>query len=256
MSNPSVACVMLVSGRPDMTARAVRPFLSQTYDNRLLLIWDTGDALLNIRAEKTIYCPVFSTRERSIGELRNDAIGMATSADIIVTMDSDDLSHPRRIEEQVALLAASGAEACGYNEVLFWDGRDAAVEGGGIAGAWARGQGGQAWLYSNPAPNYAIGASLAFWRSTWQRRPFPHLPIPGNRQSAGEDAEWLKGVKCVGVTSLIGDTFDNPKEPFYDPRLICGVHGQNSQAYSLAMPSVYFKRAPQFDEYARGTMYL
>lgn len=262
MSNPSVACVMLASGRPEMTTRAVRSFLSQAYDNRLLVIWDTGSEPLNIRAEKTVYCPVVGSGQRSIGELRNDAIGMATNADIVVTFDSDDWSGPRRIEEQVALLVASGAEACGYNEVLFWDThktdhvRDITTAIG-LAGWEDRSE---SWLYSNPAPNYAIGASLAFWRSTWARRPFPHLPVPGNRQSAGEDAEWLKGVKCVGVSG-IGDGQPyltlRPGEPSLDaamPRLICSVHGGNSQAYELALPSPYFKRVEQWDQYCRKEM--
>lgn len=268
MNNPSVACVMLASGRPAMTARAVASFVASTYENRLLIVWDTGLEPLNIRAPKTVYCRPYSDHQRSIGELRNDAIGMATNADIIVTMDSDDVSHPRRIEEQVALLVASGAEAVGYNEALFWDSTKCMIrvdpsrpgpDGEGCLGVVE--SVGEAWLYSNPAPNYAIGASLAFWRSTWARQPFPHLPVPGNRQSAGEDAEWLKGVKCVGVSSIpngprAGWPFSARDNYGEAPRLIASIHGGNSQAYELALPSPYFKRAAQFDNLCRREMAL
>ncbi len=41
--SPTVACVMLVNGRPDMVKRAVASFRAQTYENSKLLIWDTGE---------------------------------------------------------------------------------------------------------------------------------------------------------------------------------------------------------------------
>lgn len=255
MSNPSVACVMLASGRPQMVARTLRSFQQQTYDNRLLIIWDTGDPPLNIRAEKTVYCRPFNGRTVSIGELRNEAIGLATNADIIVTMDSDDWSHPQRIEEQVQLLEASGADAVGYNEVLFWDERirPVTLPAGGKCG-FGDGERNEAYLYSNPQPNYAVGASLCFWRSAWQRHPFPHLPIPGNKQCAGEDGEWLKGVDCCGGVPRSLGIDDGVKER--DPRLICSIHGSNDRDYSLAMTAPQFKRMPSFDAYCREAMKL
>jgi hypothetical protein len=260
MSNPSVAAVMLVNGRPEMARRAVASFVNQTYDNRLLIIWDTGEEPLNIRAPKTICCRPYSDRDRSIGELRNEAIG-ATNADIIVTFDSDDWSHERRIEEQVALLTQyRDVEAVGFNECLFWHEERIMPVTNPDPDSGKFGIGtpvpSEAYLYSNPHPNYAIGASLAFWRSTWQRRPFPHLPIPGNRQSAGEDAEWLKGVKCAvwpcTMTSPDGCTWTMDQEP----RLICSIHGGNSQMYELGLNSPYFKRAAEWDDYCRKEMKL
>lgn len=279
----SVTAIMLVDGRPEMVHRAVRSFEGQTYKNRVLLVWDTGTLATPVRAEGVVYCSPPHPIPVSVGELRNEAISFGSaSADVIVTWDSDDASHERRIEEQVALLEASGAEVVGFNQVLFWDERGASPRPKVPDGLYCRdcghdmyfhwhctgscqeincecdvyNQHGEAWLYSNPAPNYAIGASLCFWRSVWARRPFPHLPVPGNRQSAGEDAEWLKGVKCVAVSSLrfpdIGDSVGGNTEP----RLICSIHGGNSQAYELAMPSPYFTRAPQFDEVCRKEMAL
>ena len=262
MGNPSVACVLLANGRPHMVVRAIRSFTAQTYDNRVLIIWDTGEEPLNIREPKAVYCRPYSDGSRSIGELRNEAIGLATTADIIVTFDSDDWSHPQRIEEQVRLLEASGAEVVGYSECLFWDERTKPVT---LPTANKVGFGyverNEAYLYSNPRPHYAVGASLAFWRDTWKRRPFPHLPIPGNRQSAGEDGEWLKGVRCQSISGMNAGIFEftgNPMDGDWemDPRLICSIHGQNSNMYELALHAPEFQRAPQWDEYCRRTMAL
>src|SRR5205814_122178 len=103
-------------------------------------------------------------RGKSIGAIRNLAIKAAceywyTLPDIIVTFDSDDWSHPQRIAEQVALLQASGADCVGYREAVFYDTRP-----GQFCGAW---------IYRSLDTSYAIGASLAFHKSTWERVPFP-----------------------------------------------------------------------------------
>jgi len=252
---PSVSVVMLCSpGRDSMRARAVASIRDQTYSPIQVVTHESRDGV-------------------SIGELRNNA-GERCFGDIIVHADDDDWSNPRRIEEQVALLQASGAEAVGYHEAIFWDEtlvghiEHAArfeIRGGEAVEIAAPVMDiGEAYLYYNPRPNYAIGASLAYWRSTWQRHPFPHLPIPGNRQSAGEDAEWLKDVKCVSISGVTecalsldgvsaagvyhqGDVWATPVVP----RLICSVHGGNSQMYELSLGSPQFKRAPQWDDYCR-----
>jgi len=263
-----------------MLKRAVQSFCAQTYQNKRMLLFDTGAEGPNTELYGEEVWGLWSpSAGRWIGELRNDAID-TTSADIICHFDSDDWSNPRRIEEQVALLESSGAEAVGYNEVIFWDEtmetcmRNAREQMQGFpscgdAPDFGPRELGEAYVYSNPRPNYAIGASLAYWRSTWQRRPFPHMPIPGNRQSAGEDAEWLNGVKCVSISGVTecalsldgvsaagvyhqGDVWATPVVP----RLICSVHGSNSQMYELSLGSPQFKRAAQGDEYCRAQMRL
>ena len=276
MSTPLACAICLVDGRPEMLKRAIASFEAQTYERKGLLLW--GDPQGVDFSRETAFAVVHDEESRrglSIGELRNQANFFAVDmmgAEVLIHWDSDDLSHPRRIEEQLALLESSGAEAVGYNEAIFWRQGEWSSPVGtndpvGLCISEREGcpdyphehwrDKGSAYLYSNPRPNYAIGASLAYWRSTWQRRPFPHLPIPGNRQSAGEDAEWLKGVKCVAVSS-IGADVPLPGLPVndLDPSLICSIHGQNSQAYDLALASPYFKRAAWFDDYCRAQMRL
>ncbi len=156
MSAPTVACVMLANGRPEMVKRAWASYRAQTYPERVLIQYDNNG-------------------DRSIGALRNDA-NSHTNCDIICHFDSDDISHPNRIAEQVALLQSSGAECVGYNEMLFW--REARHNRKEIFADGPRtftpsGITPEAWLYRAAIPNYAIGTSMCYWRSTWLRHSFP-----------------------------------------------------------------------------------
>ena len=137
-----------------MAARAVRAFREQTYKNKRLLVFDTGQRDQPSPPDEGIsywHRPEWIGTTPTIGALRNVANGL-TKADIIVTWDSDDVSHPNRIAEQVAHLQSSGADVVGYNELLFW--REP-----------------QAWLYKAPRGT-APGTSLCYKRSTWERKPF------------------------------------------------------------------------------------
>jgi hypothetical protein len=215
----------------------------------------------------------------TIGELRNLAITQAGNVfsahlggDIICHWDSDDWSHANRIAEQVALLQSSGAECVGYNEMLFWDERSRhgtcipSSYGKHPKDKWAC-QGadrtwwscsmpcGEAWLYSGGTP--ALGTSLAYWRKTWERRPFPSL-------MTGEDASWLTGVNVVGVSSLpnrsqAGLPHGHPGAIDDAPRMVARIHGGNtSRSYDPGVMAAcerqgdVWKRVPNFDGYCRS----
>jgi hypothetical protein len=239
MSQPSVCAVLLTADRPEMTARAVEAWKVQTYPSRLL-IWDTGKTpidfdLLDLRARYSDgFTGVFCQRGKlanSIGMLRNAANAYVSEIhigfpahDVLIHWDSDDISHPDRIAEQVALLESSGADCVGFNEALFWDQTQ-----------------GRAWLYRNPNPSYAIGASFAYWRRVWEHKPFPDL-------AHGEDDAWMAGLKVCGVSGMGAE-----------PRIICRVHGGNtSPAYPALLSGrcAEFQRVPEWDEYCRGRMAL
>src|SRR6185369_11808099 len=118
---PLVVGVMLTADRHDMTRRAIASFEAQTYERKCLLVLDSGREPLNLPTNiRQIYKHMPGVK-LTVGELRNVANAMAGGADIIAHFDSDDWSHPRRLEEQVALLQASGADVVGYNEILFWE---------------------------------------------------------------------------------------------------------------------------------------
>ena len=147
--------------------------------------------------------------------------------DILIHWDDDDWSHPNRIAEQVALLQASQCDVVGYNRVLFWR----SVEQ-------------QAWVYDNHDPRYCVGSSLAYWRRTWERKPF-------TATSQGEDVAFITGLKSRGVDSIIEG----------QPRLIARIHeGNTSTAYNIGVMKAIerqggeWKRAPEWVSYCRATM--
>ncbi len=224
MSAPTVACVMLANGRPEMVKRAKRCWFNQNYagEKRILIYNNSGD--------------------RSIGALRN-AANAQTDADIIIHWDSDDWSHRDRIAEQVALLQSGDVgmlpvECVGYNEMLFWD-QQAAVEVD--LDTESAIDIGEAWLYRASIPNYAIGTSMCYWRSTWERNPFP------DRSEGCDDLEWFnRGVKIQSESSIM---------PMTDPRMIASIHGGNTCS-KIDATKREWKRVPEWDAYCREAMKL
>src|SRR6185436_15303374 len=141
MSNPTVCAMCLVNGRAEMVKRAIKAFKEQTYTGeRWLLSFNDGSGA-------------------TIGTLRNRAVE-SIRADIIVHWDSDDWSHPRRIEEQVALLQSSGKECVGYREMLFWDSRECQGRAADGSSVGPPTRVAAAWLYTNRDTRYCLGASL------------------------------------------------------------------------------------------------
>ena len=225
-TRPRVLAVMLTKDRPEMAARAVRCFLSQTYENKRLLIWDAGKVLSPELASEdhNDQAWVPASAHLSIGNARNQANSFWTEYDIACHFDDDDWSHPRRIEEQVALLESSGKECVGYNDMLF------CRYGAPI----------QVWRYRLPLPGYALGTSLCYWRRAWARNPFPD-------KSNGEDWGFLKGVSCKSETAV--------HQPIMGcevmaPRMIATIHGGNT-ATRLDPSKSEWTREPEWDKRVR-----
>jgi glycosyltransferase involved in cell wall biosynthesis len=248
-ANPSVCAVCLTRDRPEMLKRAVSSFYSQTYAEKILFVLDTSGST------------------ETIGELRNRANSQAVGStednpdgavvfhnpDIIIHWDDDDWSHPNRIAEQVAMLQASGADAVGYNEMLFW--RAIQVQGGGPVLDAMRTTAQrvvdrivepEAWLYRNRDPRYAVGTSLCYWRETWESNPFPALPR--KRGGMGEDHAWIQGMAVFSGSSLLRR----------HPRMIASIHGGNSMPYDdLDRKDVTeWTRVPEWDDHCRKVMVL
>lgn len=223
MNQPSVCAVMLTKDRVEMTRQAVASFEAQTYPNKKLRIFDTSDRIT--RYARHFQCCQPGWPKRGVGQLRNEANALSDE-DILIHFDSDDISHPNRIAEQVELLQESGADCVGYNECLFWSTPPD-----------------NAWMYRNPNPHYAVGASLCYWRRVWEHKPFPDLPV-------GEDTAWLAGLNVRALSSL------PPILPGLhdDARLVCRIHGRNTnKAYSILLTGkcTEFQRAPEWDTYCR-----
>lgn len=262
MSAPMVCCILLVNGRPEMTRRAIASFQAQTYERKRLIILDTGASPVNLDAdvidrlyyrgvwEESGYMPEWAGK--TIGWLRNKANEYALSfpVDLIAHFDSDDWSHPRRLEEQVALLEASGKMCVGYRELLFWDTRPdpdsyfEASDGSKFPDDQPRNE---AWVYRNLDPRWAAGASFLYRRELWEQQPFDDAPH--------EDQRWwctpLVSRNCVGVSAI---------PPMTDPRMICQMHPGGTEQIPrdvmLGGGGGVWLRALSFDKYCERTMQL
>lgn len=220
---PWVTAVMLANGRPAMVRRAIESFARQTYENRRLLVWDTTpDDSLRSTLDPCedlgmLVAPIVS-REAFVGVcmglLRNAANKYAVAhyeeswkrPTLLAHWDSDDWSHPYRLEEQIEFIEHLGTEAhvVGYRDMLFWDTRTEP----------------RALLFSHPNPRYILGSSMLYRASSWEARRFDE------RDPKHEDHHWwqLEASWAYAGTSIPSDG---------DPRMICSLHGGNtSEGYT------------------------
>ena len=192
---------------------------------------------------------------------RDGILDYERCADLIAHWDSDDWSHPRRLEEQVALLEGSGKACVGYRELLFWDTRgvDPRAENAGPGSYYETCPKGEAWLYRNPDPRWVCGASMLYRREAWKACLFDDAPHEDQRW-------WLKNAeKCVSCSSMWNwnhePTMVYPFDsPIAEPRMIASIHGGNTEAYRredmLSGGGGNWKRAGEWDGYCAGVMKL
>ena len=111
-----------------------------------------------------------ASQPHSIGEKRN--FGAAQATEVICHWDDDDWSAPERLERQIASLTTSGKQVAGFHSMKFTDGEK-----------W--------WQYEGSA-NYSLGTSLCYYRTWWERFPFPSKNI-------GEDNDFVQTAAVAGM---------------------------------------------------------
>ena len=271
--SPTVCCVMLVNGRAEMVNRAIASYKAQTYVAKSLLILDSGKKPV----KRTPRCEYNATTAwmpdmngATIGALRNAANWCAVdhfNANLIAHFDSDDWSHSRRLEEQVALLQASGKQCVGYRELLFWDTRHVAQCT--HAGVVSRDECpycenlGEAWIYRNHEPRWCAGASMLYTREVWEACPFDDAPH--------EDQRWWLTPEvsnnCVGISSIdptkveefqCGGAIMRDAWGGTEPRMICQMHSGGTEQIprEVMLRGDVWARASQFDVFCNGVMKL
>lgn len=116
--------------------------------------------------------------KRTIGAARNWLCEHARGQ-IVAHFDDDDFSAPGRLEDQLASFGP-GVEVVAYCIMRFTDGRK-----------W--------WMYTAP-PHCAIGSSLCYRRSFWERNRFPDEQI-------GEDKALIEAAYKIRslVTAPAGE---------------------------------------------------
>ncbi|MDX3229813.1 glycosyltransferase [Streptomyces sp. ME19-01-6] len=125
---PRVSCLMVTKDRLPLAKRAIRCFLAQTYTRaELVVVDDSADGALedHVRAlaDPRIRFHRLPPEGRTLGELRNIAVDLATGS-YVCQWDDDDLCDPERLEVQLAAVLGLGATACFLaRERLWWPAR-------------------------------------------------------------------------------------------------------------------------------------
>lgn len=174
--------------RREWLRKAIACFQRQTFQSKELLIVNEGAPVEDLAAGLPDVRIVQIRNRLTTGAKRNLCCELARGQ-VIVHWDDDDWSHPERIAEQVELLR-KGAQVTGYHSLPFHGPAD------------------EAWLYSNHA-HYALGTSLAYWRSWWAANRFPDHQV-------GEDTAFVNRAAAVIVAT------DGRK------RMVATTHPQNT----------------------------
>lgn len=158
--NPCVVAICPTRGRPEWLPKAIGCFLSQTWENKRLLVLgdDTDDFGKTLPDHPGIVFSVAPAR-LNIGAKRNLCCQMACELfpdnELICHLDDDDFSAPGRFEDQLRRIQESGKPVTGYRDMKFTDGAN-----------W--------WLYRG-AHGFALGTSLMYRREWWAGHRFPEL---------------------------------------------------------------------------------
>ena len=121
---PMVSCLMVTRDRPVLARRAVACFRNQTWDNRELVILDDGpdtglaDWIHGLSDDRICFYPLPDSGQ-PLGTLRNLAVKKARGA-YVAQWDDDDLSHPARLEIQMAMLRVLKTHACFLERHRIW----------------------------------------------------------------------------------------------------------------------------------------
>lgn len=164
MKVPKVSCTMLTANRQKYVPLAISNFLNQDYPSLELVIVDDGyESVRDLIPVDSRIKYIFSNPIGSIGAKRNYACDKS-SGEIIMHWDDDDWYAPDWVSKQVAYLVNSGADICGIEHVHFYSPiTDTFWQGTSL----------------NRNKGYRIqwlsGATLAFWKSYWEKHPFEHL---------------------------------------------------------------------------------
>lgn len=188
IAEPLISCVMVTADRPKLAEEAIWCFRFQSWPNKELIVYDSGETPLDLDPIPGVR--YFRGAKVSLGELRNAAIERANGR-FIAHWDDDDWSHSRRLADQHDLLTAADAEIVGYRSMVFH-----------------RVAENDFFVYKG-RPESALGTSLFYKRSTWEKRKFPPL-------ADGEDNAFCNRRLLITATGC---------RPV---RMIARHHGHNS----------------------------
>ena len=183
-----VSCVMPTrQRRREFWTSAIESFLSQTYQEKQLVILDEGETsgqeiIDQFKAANIKYTFIPSYNPMITGDKRN-YVNHLTDGEVILHWDDDDWSAPTRIEKQLEHLKASGKQVVGFHDLLYFRRSDKTF--------WK-------FQYMDKPNVYAVGTSLCYFKKWWQG----HLFIS---RGVGEDSEFsFDAIRASQLDSIDG----------------------------------------------------
>ncbi len=131
MANPSppITVVMPVYNAERYLARALESVLGQSFGEFELIVIDDGStdsslSLLKRYERHDLRLRLLSRENRGLVATLNEGLELARG-EFVARMDADDLSLPRRFEQQIAFMDANPEVVClgGYYDLIDWRGR-------------------------------------------------------------------------------------------------------------------------------------
>lgn len=199
MLMPFVSCIMpTTAARKKFIPLAMEYFLRQDYANTELIVLDEGEESVEslIPGTERIRYVRYPGSFSSLGDKRNYACSLA-KGETILHWDDDDWYAPDWISRQVAMLESQLADICGLNTLYFFNPL--------LGQAWK-------YVYSYNRHPWVAGATLAYRKSVWERRPFRSVDV-------GEDNQfvWYSEARVVaheyaeGFVSILHGRNTSPK---------------------------------------------
>ncbi|WP_158799612.1 glycosyltransferase family A protein [Pedobacter sp. L105] len=198
MNTPMVSCIMPTANREKYIPFAINYFLQQDYPNKELVIIDDGKkSIASLIPSDPRIRYLYTEPIGSIGLKRNLACERSRG-EIIVHWDDDDWHAEDWLSAEVYFLQESGADICGLQHTHFYS-----PITNKLLTVYRQ--------YSDaPNPmNWVHGATLAYWKSFWEKHPFKDL-------YAGEDDDFIQNN---GARLFIHD---------YRDGFICMLHPHNT----------------------------
>lgn len=189
-----VSAIMPTRGRPEFALLALGSFLCQSYPDKELIILDDEDSpsfpdgvtLPTVRYFR-------NARRLTVGKKRNLCCERA-GGEIILHFDDDDWSSPHRMLAQVRRIQEVTA-VTGFRSLVFFDG--------------------ERFSRFTGQSKYALGTSLAYFRTWWEVHQFEDVMI-------GEDNIFVKAA-------VLSEQLDSIQEPVH---IIARIHIGNTSRKS------------------------
>jgi len=154
---------MPTANRPDLLKLAIDSFLSQTYQNKELLILDDGKKpsldIMQYGGQGNIKYQYDGPIRKAIPKKLNILCAWA-AGEIIARFDDDDYSAPERLETQFKVIK-EGSNFTGFHSLLFYAEKT-----------------GKVYKYFT-SRHFACGTSFMFTKELWEANHFDELKMLG-----------------------------------------------------------------------------